>query len=839
MPTSTVVAYGLATTDRTRHDSSKRHSITLHDKNDLRRNDSPMSRKSDLHRSASYTYISNGQGTPLTYVPTGETSPTIRSSFSEQDLVFHSDRHDASALPSEDVCPSSDEQDEHTYMATLSERPRPQTPDITASSTHKTPEYPARSPSNSRQSFARRLSRRLTPHSSRSPSPIKESPLGERPASPHSNLGSKARSLLARRSSARLDASSIEPSPATTPTKRTLHRTRSFIASTLSLDERSKLSDRPSMLGKSFSVDRLTHLADSKRHTLVGGPVPAVDFAVYNTNSSTLSLNRKRDELWTVFRQLESDFTKFNAKSSSLKANVVRQCLLPFLRNYKKHPSNNSLRPEDLDRRTCILNKWWLGMLDMLNGTHNQSVSGTDRPAILEGLSGIMDRSEWRYFQPSSSSSALQRPTHPHSVLSGHSSASLTSTGSDSLMECVQNNIRSMFVHNLQTQMSFVVDKMSLRSASASLVTFCGKAIAFAFFYCQQIAEVLVRAWGISADTIKRVLGEYGISGYDRCPDESSSLRMSFPPPMRNLAFTSLANTIRHLRAPARLPSGMHLNWYGHWLSRWRGKESDLFFTFTKNYYMLAADYLPADAGRNAVICAPAMLLVQSQLLATLDSTMHRAGVGIVGSPPHNASDDVISEPDIAATLTLPPANVHRIMAENRLVMLTREMLHEKSSDDPLARSLYAVAFNDVLQACARRISVFDHAACYTLCDFLEEALLILVRYENMLPEQRSIINSAFWYDVCKRMLASRNTVTEIRLFTFLYAIWNYVCPNGPSKMELCEQLVLCEDVFFDMFLHWCPMVRAYYMRLLCWRVGRFDGETVDSSRYIESPYVC
>lgn len=58
--------------------------------------------------------------------------------------------------------------------------------------------------------------------------------------------------------------------------------------------------------------------------------------------------------------------------------------------------SNNMIRAEDLDRRVMILNKWWTGLLEMLNGRNNQSISGTDRPAFLDAVTGIMMRPEWR-----------------------------------------------------------------------------------------------------------------------------------------------------------------------------------------------------------------------------------------------------------------------------------------------------------------------------------------------------------------------------------------------------------------------------------------------------------
>ena len=117
-----------------------------------------------------------------------------------------------------------------------------------------------------------------------------------------------------------------------------------------------------------------------------------------------------------------------------MKANVVRSSLLPFLRNYADHSSNLALRAEDLDRRTNILNKWWTGLLDMLHGRNNQSISGTDRPAILDGISGIMDRQEWR-LSPSPLCPLDRRTTVV--PLRNKSTTSLSSTGIDFLTESV------------------------------------------------------------------------------------------------------------------------------------------------------------------------------------------------------------------------------------------------------------------------------------------------------------------------------------------------------------------------------------------------------------------
>lgn len=538
------------------------------------------------------------------------------------------------------------------------------------------------------------------------------------------------------------------------------------------------------------------------------------------TTRSKISSTLKMNPLLTRFR--------FQSKSSAFKANVVRSSLLPFLRNYATHRSNLSLRPEDLDRRANIFNKWWTGLIEMLHGRNNQSISGTDRPAILDGLSGIMERPEWRLapspFCPVARRSDGPPPSRNKSV------SSMLSSSADFLAESVYQNVRNIFVQNLNAQMAFVVDKMSLRNASASLVTFCGKASAYAFFFCPGIADVLVRLWDVPMDNMRRVLEEHGVGKFERLPEISAEIIAAFPPALQNLGFVSLTAIMRTLRTPPPLPLGTaNIQWYGYWLERWSGRESDLFYAFVKQYHILVTDFLPPNAPKKERIAVPGLLLVQSQILSNLDSTVHRDSKDPQNDGPNEhipTFDDLLGEPDaVASTLPLPPTNAVRVMAENRLIMLIRDFLSDRTSDHPIARHLFAESFNGILHACAKRTSVYDHSACYTLCDFLEEALVILVRYEQLHSTHGPLIDINFWLQVCRKMIDSENTMTEIRLFAFLYTCWPTIASDMERKRDLCLDLLLNGEVFERTFNHWCPMVRAYYMRILCWRVGRLDGE--------------
>jgi hypothetical protein len=167
-------------------------------------------------------------------------------------------------------------------------------------------------------------------------------------------------------------------------------------------------------------------------------------------------------------------------------------------------------------------------------------------------------------------------------------------------------------------------------------------------------------------------------------------------------------------------------------------------------------------------------------------------------------------------------------MQENRLIMLIRDFLSERNAHLQPARRVFAESFARLLRAQARKISIYDNNACYTLCDFLEEAFAILVRYENSDSEHHSVMDWSFWLSVCKMMTQSHNTATEIKLYSFLYSIWSTIAVDERRKASLCLDFILEPEFFESRFNHWCPMVRSYFMRLLCWRVARFDGEDTE-----------
>ncbi|KAK3695321.1 hypothetical protein B0T22DRAFT_102139 [Podospora appendiculata] len=586
-----------------------------------------------------------------------------------------------------------------------------------------------------------------------------------------------------------------------------------------------------------------------------------------------------RDPLWSTFRMLDTDFAKFAAKNStSARMGVVRSTLVPFLRSTAYHPSNSNLSilsPEDVDRRATILNKWWNGLLEMLDAgqsrlgsafgtamshgtaggylptmaTNLQPVAGVDRPTLLESTTMIMMRPEWRactsYHQPLAERSPDER-VRARSGTQSTTDGDADSSAFNFLAQSAEHNVRTMFVSNLFTQMALVVDKMSMRHAPLSLVNWCGKACAYAFFFAPGISDVLVRLWILNGDLLRRVAEEFGLPRSSK--GESDDIVALFPPHMGKLGWTSAKALGDRLRVAAKLPLiPAKIPWHGPWVSRWRGGDTDLFYIFCKYYYILAEEFMPAGLPLVEKARAPAFVLVHAQLLSTLDSTIHRqASIDAMLGPPIS---DALHGADAALTGISLPSNLLKGMDENRLIILLRDMLAEYPAGvSPGIKHVFAQAFMAVMKAATKRTSRYENASCFMLCDFLEEALVVFDVYQNMVNNSIATspavettpgsdefelggashpvdyIDWPFWFDVGRMIMDSNNTMSEIRIMSFIFAIWDAIVADPARKEALCLGWLLKEEVFEKFFNNWCPMVRAYYMRLLCWRVCRDSG---------------
>ena len=339
---------------------------------------------------------------------------------------------------------------------------------------------------------------------------------------------------------------------------------------------------------------------------------------------------------------------------------------------------------------------------------------------------------------------------------------------------------------------------------------------------------MLTRLWRLPAGTLRRIFTEFGIERGDRLDLTSNALSVNFPPPVRSLAVTSQTGLSRHLQRRLLHPPGSErIAWFGPWVTRWCGRDSDLFFVFVKHFHLLVADFLPEEVTFKERVGIPGFVPVCAQLLVVLETTIYRQS----GQPSVEnylaGTGNHMDNPDASAPLPMTIANASRSISENRLIMLLREVCSETGADHALLRNLFISSFDAATKAAARKISLYNNDACFVICDFMEEVLPIMFRY-NQHFQDTPVLDWPFWLQVCQRMIQSQTTLTQIRLIAFMYSTWSIWTLNEQRKRQFVLEWLLEPSVFEPLFCHWSAMVRHYFYRLLCWRIARYDGAVTD-----------
>ncbi|KAJ2987179.1 hypothetical protein NUW58_g4649 [Xylaria curta] len=571
-------------------------------------------------------------------------------------------------------------------------------------------------------------------------------------------------------------------------------------------------SKMPNELGSSASST--TSLAPPSTETRKSHASETSNSTFPDDGAAARSSSVARDPLWSKFKSLEADFQRFQSKPTAMKMNLVRTSLMPFLRKFGSQPTNLNLHDEDLERRAIILNQWWTGLLDMLHVKTHPPVSGVDRPILLDAVSSIMMRPEWRQstptFRPLAERNPQERVRRKFQLGSNESNGSTSSfhsTDSAYIAESTGHNVRNMFIANLMSQMAIVSEKMSLRHAPHSLVNFAGKACAYAFFFAPGVADVLVRLWSLTPNSLRRIADEYKLPR--RSKGESDDIVALFPPGMSKLGWTSVTIMSDALRKPAQPPlASTRISWTGPWVARWNGRDSDLFFVFCKYYFVLAEGFMPPNLPLIEKARAPGFVLVNAQLLSVLDSTLHRQSAVEAMSAPSLSDALHGADASVMALQLAPNNNIMRGMAENRLVVLLKNLLSDTFVSFGNTRHTFAESFLVVMKSAVKHTSQFDHGACFTLCDFLEETLVVYNNYADSCV-QTIDVDWPFWVGVWKKILESNNSMSEIRVLSLLFSIWEVIASDQSRKECICMDWLLTEETFDKFFNNWCPMSGA------------------------------
>ncbi|KAG5364879.1 hypothetical protein CKK34_3705 [Yarrowia sp. E02] len=220
----------------------------------------------------------------------------------------------------------------------------------------------------------------------------------------------------------------------------------------------------------------------------------------------------------------------------------------------------------------------------------------------------------------------------------------------------------------------------------------------------------------------------------------------------------------------------------GPWIRRWASSVSDTFYSFLKHYYCISGG-VEADGE-----LPPGWIHVHAFILGSLDAVVRPR------KPP--------APPSLTPCIPK-PRKIHKL----KLLGALREL--KKSCHADYFAHVLAPAIEDILKAVSLKTVVYDVEQCTALADLAEEMLVAL---ESPLRS----LDAPFWLNVVGIMLRSESHYTTLRALAFLHNTFPH---SHPIAYSMYVEFILEPDTLKKYFCHWHPLIRAAYMRVVCYRV--------------------
>lgn len=524
------------------------------------------------------------------------------------------------------------------------------------------------------------------------------------------------------------------------------------------------------------------------------------------------------------YKKLEIALSKFSSKHNNVtKANLLRTILLPFLR---LQPPLEATFPELLkiyasfcSVSTAILGKWWrLLLLALASQNLATHVSALDRNAYFECISRIMALREW-------------------TAADLEAQAVFTSCLTETLDFCVRR---------VQT----------LKLVPISMCAFVGKVFAFAFFNLPHVCNALLFLLNVKQSLVQSLVANCEAP----LPKEITDAKAAFPKHLAHLiAYKGVDNLnkakqgiINSIPPPKHPVKGIR-DPSGPWVRRWSSSDSDIFNSFFRHYINLTDLFLAkADCNREVLpMVFPGFYIIGTHISQVFEFSINRivhnmkrpeVPTGPVApvssgngsrpkSPPRNNA--VAANPPPAAPQPQLSSYPFKLNDTNytcilKILKTTRDI---SFSSIPFANNLSR--FIDLLFVnIARSTSIYD-------CN-RNGLVLSLVHVHSNHVFDTSNIDWEFWLGCVYLMLTETHHLQIIqRNLAFLFNVWDRI-PDQLCKTEIPQSVsylkgwlvtpgesikvnfsnwLTSTDVWVKFFLHWNPIVRSYFLRLLVWRV--------------------
>ncbi|GAA5844902.1 hypothetical protein JCM9279_000039 [Rhodotorula babjevae] len=510
--------------------------------------------------------------------------------------------------------------------------------------------------------------------------------------------------------------------------------------------------------------------------------------------------------------ELEDALQAFHSQTHDRVA-IVKHVLLPFLWHEEDSPSP-SARTSLAQRHRQTLFGWMDVLMAELESDHERH-----RGTFLESLAALAE------------SHLLS-----HDALEGDPEA------------------QQVYRTSLVGMLAFAVEKLNHKAVFSNILAFSGRIFALSFFRIAGVGLKLLRALPpVKQQGLRRILAEAGVEENDLPPVDDRA----YPRHLSNLClrdYRAYAALLVSPKPPTDVidklvdDCDVKIELTGNWLIRWTASDSDLSFNFYRAYHrQLAAhllptslrssvadlDYLPASV----VVTAPGYLFLAASLLEKIDSLVHRSlrtstSIGPTSSSFNTNDSANLSFGTKPKVLELAQRRVSSTLIEIVGGSPSAVTMEEGPLDVVARRYVFGGMLQVWLRACVKRTSLWDVRGVYLVSDLIE-SLMYKLAYSTRpegddegppMPDERGLrlFDLPFLFGTIRLILEQAdNTVTIMRTIALVYANFDAFTALPAHRTELCEKVILDENLFRRLLLHYNSSVRNYWIRLLVWRLSR------------------
>ncbi|CAG8608543.1 10392_t:CDS:2 [Paraglomus brasilianum] len=387
-------------------------------------------------------------------------------------------------------------------------------------------------------------------------------------------------------------------------------------------------------------------------------------------------------------------------------------------------------------------------------------------------------------------------------------------------------------------------------------ISFSARVLAFCFLRLPEVAYALIKDLPVKEFHTKRLLAI--IEPNEKIKSESLAksydmMQNMFPKNMHPFCYKTSRIWWNQLRNPKKEWRSADIEMSGNCKKRWLADDSDLFFSFYKHYHIALKSYFADSSDESSTspfvyIASPGYLHFAGFFLQKLDLLIYNREVyAITGYNLNSNGTWQIHTPKTnACDMAKKAYNMGRTITMGEFVSLNKKPLALEAASSRFAETIATVVEQGIyeqmpniwLKAVVKKTNMYDWEGVFCLFDFMENLI-------DSIDERVTIALSPPTTTTTKPNLCSTSTLPSIvdipfiisfisvilkecdhassllRTISFIYSQFTLLTASPEYLQLLVLDTLMIREVFDKLFCHWAKFVRAYFIRLLVWRVKR------------------